>query len=238
MRQLLFAKTAVQAAQLVLLRFGKRPAVGAVGELEDRLDVTGFRIGKTLPECGGAVEDRLAQRLKFRWIGVLRGILPELLEHVDQCDRVAADIVQFVPQAIEFGLLTVVQNQAAEGLVFAMVERERHDFVHRDDLRVAESRGEHLPELFECRLHALARRAALLGDDGQSVGDGLIIRGPHPFRVGDRRSGRKQAGPGFRPLRQHFQLDAAFGCTLAGQCAGGHELAVCDQIGRETNRDH
>ena len=44
MRQFLFAKSAVQVAQLVLLRFGQRPAVGPVSEFQNRFDVTGFRI--------------------------------------------------------------------------------------------------------------------------------------------------------------------------------------------------
>ena len=48
MRHLLFAKSAVQAAQLVLLRFGKRPAVGSVSEFQHGFDVARLRIRKRL----------------------------------------------------------------------------------------------------------------------------------------------------------------------------------------------
>ena len=91
--QLLLAQPAVKAAQFLLLRFGERTAIGAISEFQDRVEVPGLRVDEALAERSGPLEDRLAHRLENLRVGVLRRVLPELLEGVDERERVVAHVV-------------------------------------------------------------------------------------------------------------------------------------------------
>src|SRR4051794_18396317 len=104
MWKLLSAQTAVQIAQLSLLRFGHWPPVCAVSQLQDSFDVTRLRVDETLPERSGARQDRLSKWFKRGWIGVLRRILPQLLKDIHHGDRIAADVMKLIPQSIELRL--------------------------------------------------------------------------------------------------------------------------------------
>ena len=70
-------------------------------------------VDELLPKRRGPLVDRLAQRLEDLRVGVLRGVLPELLEGIDQRQRVLADEVQLVPEPVELGLLRRRRASAA-----------------------------------------------------------------------------------------------------------------------------
>ena len=53
-------------------------------KFEERIDMPWLGIDEQFSKRGGAVLNRLAQRLKDFWIGILRGKLPDLLEGIDQ----------------------------------------------------------------------------------------------------------------------------------------------------------
>ena len=66
MRQFLRTKAAVQVAQLALFLVRNRPPVGPVSKFQHCIDMARLRVGKTLPECGGAGKDGLPEWLKHR----------------------------------------------------------------------------------------------------------------------------------------------------------------------------
>ena len=175
MRNLLRAQLAIQAAQFVLFRLGERAPIRAIGEPQHRVQVRRLRVHQTVAERGGALFDRLAHWLENAWIGVLRGVLPELLEDIDERESVPGHIVQLVPEPVEPGGLGVVEHEAQEVMVLAIEKRERDDFIDRHDLRVAKRRRENLAELVERGLDALAGRAAVIHDDGGAVRGGAVV---------------------------------------------------------------
>src|SRR5207253_194261 len=121
-----------------------------------------LRVHQALAERGGALLDWLAHRLEDARVGVLCGVLPELLEDIDERKSVPAHIVQLVPEPVEPGGLGVVEHEAPEVMVLAIVERERDDLIDRHDLRIAKRRRENLAKLVEGGLDAFARRAAVI----------------------------------------------------------------------------
>ena len=104
-RQFLLAKLAVEVAQAASFSaLGKRPAVGPLGELQHGVELARLAFDQALPERGGRVEIGWRSGSNLR-VGVLRGVLPELLEGIDQSERVVADEVELVPEPIELRLL-------------------------------------------------------------------------------------------------------------------------------------
>ena len=83
------------------------------------------------PVGGGTVEDRLPQHLEGAGVGILCGVLPELLIRIDELQGVARDEVEFVPQLVEPSRLALGEHEAFEVVVLAVVERERHHLVNR-----------------------------------------------------------------------------------------------------------
>jgi hypothetical protein len=86
-----------------------------------------LRVDEPLFQFGGVPVDRLAQRLQplvaLRGVwSVLRGILPDLLEGIDEGDRILCDVVEFIPQPVEMGALCVVEHEARELIVLAVKE--------------------------------------------------------------------------------------------------------------------
>jgi hypothetical protein len=57
-------------------------------------------IDEPLAEGGGSGLDRPAQRLEKLGIAILRGVFQQLGEGIDQRQRIVADVVQLVPQAV------------------------------------------------------------------------------------------------------------------------------------------
>src|SRR2546422_4678803 len=116
MWNLLRAQLAIEPAQLVLFRVSERTTIRAIGELQHRVQVRRLRVHQTLAERGGALLDRLAHRLEYAWVRVLRGVLPELLEDIDQRQSVLGHIVQLVPEPVQPGGLCVREHKGPEGM--------------------------------------------------------------------------------------------------------------------------
>ena len=65
-----------------------------------------FRIDKKLAKCGGAGEDRLPKGSNLDGSASCVAYCQSCSNTSTRCDRVAADVVEFVPKAIEFRFLT------------------------------------------------------------------------------------------------------------------------------------
>jgi hypothetical protein len=72
-------------------------------------------------------------------------------------DCVLAEEVELVPQAVELAASFFVEQQAAEGFVFAVEQEEAALGVPRNDIREENRRGEECPKL--------VGRAGTLGSD-------------------------------------------------------------------------
>ena len=242
MRQLLVAQLAVEAAQFAGFILRERPAIRAIRKLEHRRDV--FRLGshEALLEGRRALHDRLAQRFEalvaVRRVGtVLRRVLPDLLEGIDERERVMADVVQLVPEPVELRFLRVIEEQPREVLILAMKERERDHFIDRHDFRVAQRRREHLPEFLETRLDALARGAAFIRHNRRAERNGLVAGSPRALDIDQGRAAGAQARRGSRLGCDDLQLHAALRAAHGIERARDNQLAARDQVGRQANLD-
>ena len=181
MRKLLRSQLEIQAAQFRLLRFSERAAIRAVGELQHGVEVLRLRIHEQLLEFLGALPDRFAHRRERARVGVLRGELPELLEGIDELERIMADVVQFRPEPVDLGGLSLVEHQPAERVILTVVKRERHHLIDRHNLRVAKRGREQLSKVVEVSLDAFSRGAAVRHEDGRVGNHGPFAVGPGAF---------------------------------------------------------
>ena len=138
-----------------------------------------------LPERGGSIIDRLAERLEDPRVAVLGGILHQLEISIDQGQCVVADVMKLVPEPVEMGLLRIVEHQSLEMLVLAVVERQRDDLVDRDNLGIAKGRGEKLAEVVEGGLDPLPRSAVLVDQDRSAETGPGIARCPRTINNSD-----------------------------------------------------
>jgi hypothetical protein len=76
-------------------------------------------------------------------------------------------VPQFCPHPVELADFGIREDQPTQVIVLAVKQRERDDFIHRDDARVTERDREELAEVFEPLFEAPAGRAALTHDDRQ-----------------------------------------------------------------------
>ena len=98
MRNLLLTQVLVKVMQFNFFGILQRPTISVLGEFEHCLDVFRLGIDQPLAKCGGALLNRLAQWFEYLWIGILRGILPELLEGIDQRLCILTDVMEPVPK--------------------------------------------------------------------------------------------------------------------------------------------
>ena len=91
----------------------------------------------------------LRERLEQVRVAVLGGVLHELDVADLDLERLLADVLELVPEAVEPLPLGLVEHQPGEVVVLAMIEGERDDLVDGDDLAVAEGGGEDAAELVE-----------------------------------------------------------------------------------------
>ena len=142
-RHLLLAQLAIKAARA--RRLPPQSAAGGRPGPAKSISASrcfGSRVDQRLAEGRGAVVDRLAQRLEDLRVGVLRGVFHQLVEGIDQGQRVLADEVQLVPEPVELRLSASSSSiSRREVIVLAIEQRQRDDFVDRHDLRVAQRGG-------------------------------------------------------------------------------------------------
>ena len=236
-RQLLRAELAVERAQFVPVRARERATPRVLGEVHDRFQLLRLGGDEFRAEDGGALLDGLAHRREGARVRVLRGELPELLEGIHELERAVADEVQLRPEPLQLGGLRVVEQQAAELVILAVVERQRHHLVHGDYLRVAQRGGEKLAELVERGLDAFARRAAVGHQNGRVRPDGPLAIGPGALAAELLRRARREAGGARRLRREHLHLHAALRAGLAVQGGRGDELTALDEIRGQAHFD-
>ena len=237
-REFLLTEPGVEGAEIGLFGGRDGAAVGAVGKVDNGIELLRLGSDQFLAEGGGAIVDGLAKGFEFGGIGVLGGVLPELFEHVHLRERRAADEEEMLPHFVEPGLLGVGEDEAGQMLVFAVEEGEGDDFIHRHDLRVAERGGEHLAVFVEGRFHAAAGGGAVVDDDGHGVGDALIVGRPGAIGGADGGAAGAQAWCGRWERGEDLELDGALGAGDGIERAGDGEFAVGNEVRWESDFDN
>src|SRR4051812_9908619 len=124
----------MQAAGLIR---AKRTAVGAFGEVDERLDLLRFAVDEQFTERGRSFVDRLPQRLEYLWIGVLSCEFQKLRERIHRGEGIVANEMQLIPKPIQLLPLSLVQHESDQLFILAIEQRNGNRFVHGHDLGVA-----------------------------------------------------------------------------------------------------
>ena len=127
--------------------------------------------------------DRFAQRLKDLGVGVLGRKLHQLIEAIDELQCVTADKVQLAPKSIEFFGLLLVKHESAEMVIFAIEQRQRDDFIHRDNPRIAQCRGKEVSIRFKSLFDTTAGRAPFTDENRSRILQATIVVRPGAIRV-------------------------------------------------------
>ena len=145
--------------------------------------------------------------------------------------------MQLRPQALQFGRLRRSEHQAPKGIVFPIVESERHHLVDGHDLGVAQRGREQRAEAFQPLL-PVTTCSTSVGHQHRKVRlHGQIAVRPSALSAlrADRSRHQRQRG---RTLRQHLHLNARLRTRRGVECSRGHQFATGCPFGRQANLHH
>ena len=157
-------------------------------------------------EIGGAFGERLTQVEKQTGIAVLGGVFQKLSVRIDHGQGILTDVMQFLPEPVQFGGFGLIEHQSHQIFIFAVVDSQGDDFIDGDDFGVAQCGGKEFAKFVEGGFKAGSGAAAIVDDDGRVW---------------------PQAGGWWRRIHAGVDLDRSFGIFHGG---GGDQLAVGDEF--------
>ena len=168
---------------------------------------------------------------------VFRG-LDQRIENGRQLQRILADESQFVPELIDFPLLSLVQQQSHQMLVFAVELSQCQHFIGRHDLRVTQRDRKQLAVSCHRRSELFLRRTFLSDQNGFLVRHRAMVRIERcDGRQRRRRCRDHQPRLDFRLTEHHVRLNARVAARLRIERGGRHQRPPCGECTGQAQRD-